>query len=229
MSSNLPKPLLCVELLLLCVAMPLTFVYLIPPKHLFAVLWCVALYGVVILHRYYGLRLGKIWNASAVHWANLRPMLLRFLLAALLLGACTAIFEPGRFLNLPLERTSLWIVIMFLYPILSVFPQEMIFRAFFHARYAPVFHTQRLMLMASAVAFGFAHVLFQNWVAVLLCTAGGFIFGMTYERTKSLALVWIEHALYGCFIFTIGLGSYFYHGTAQVAHEVEQEVEHLAK
>jgi len=224
MPSRLPYPILLAELLLLCVAMPLSFVYLFPSKYLFAALWLTAIYGIFILRRYYGLKLGALLNREAVTWANLKPILLRFLLAAGLLGTCTAVFEPERFLNLPLERTKLWVLIMFLYPILSVFPQEMVFRAFFHARYARLFHTQRMMLMASAVAFGFAHILFQNWVAVLLCTAGGLLFGMTYERTRSLALVWIEHAIYGCFIFTIGLGYYFYHGSVQVAEKAQQEI-----
>ncbi|MEQ1789763.1 MAG: hypothetical protein ABL857_04905 [Rickettsiales bacterium] len=29
-----------------------------------------------------------------------------------------------------------------------------------------------------------------------------------------LAWRWLEHALYGCMIFTLGLGYYFYHGQA---------------
>jgi hypothetical protein len=27
----------------------------------------------------------------------------------------------------------------------------------------------------------------------------------------------VEHALYGCLLFTIGLGRYFYHGTVRFA------------
>ena len=33
-----------------------------------------------------------------------------------------------------------------------------------------------------------------------------------YQRTGSLLVVSIEHALYGITIFAIGLGRYFYHG-----------------
>lgn len=224
MSSNLPRVVLLAELLLLCVAMPLSFVYFFPARYLFGALWLVALYALFLLHRYYGMSWRNLWNAKAVTRANVKPVLQRFLLAGLMLGGCTAVFEPHRLLGLPLERTQLWLIVMVLYPILSVFPQEVIFRAFFHARYSPLFHTQRMMLSASAMAFGFAHVLFQNWVAILLCTAGGLIFGMTYERTRSLALVWIEHAIYGCFIFTIGLGYYFYHGSVETAQQVERRV-----
>ena len=40
----------------------------------------------------------------------------------------------------------------------------------------------------------------------------GLIFASTYAKSKSLALVTIEHGLYGNFLFFIGLGWYFYGG-----------------
>jgi hypothetical protein len=46
----------------------------------------------------------------------------------------------------------------------------------------------------------------------LLTLIGGWFFAETYARTRSMRLVWLEHALYGCLVFTIGLGDYFYHG-----------------
>jgi membrane protease YdiL (CAAX protease family) len=69
------------------------------------------------------------------------------------------------------------------------------------------------MLVASAVAFGFAHIILGNWIAVALCTIGGLLFALTYQRSGSLLLVCIDHALFGNFIFTIGLGRFFYHGS----------------
>jgi hypothetical protein len=41
---------------------------------------------------------------------------------------------------------------------------------------------------------------------------GGLLFAHTYHTSKSLALVWLEHTLYGWTLFTLGLGWYFYHG-----------------
>jgi hypothetical protein len=46
----------------------------------------------------------------------------------------------------------------------------------------------------------------------LFCAIGGVFFARTYTARPSLALVVAEHALYGCFLFTLGLGHYFYHG-----------------
>lgn len=78
-------------------------------------------------------------------------------------------------------------------------------------RYKTAF-SPRVLVLVSGVGFGFAHIVFGNWVAPVLCVIGGIMFAQTYARTRSLALVSLEHALYGDFIFTLGLGRYFYHG-----------------
>ena len=96
-------------------------------------------------------------------------------------------------------------------PLLSVVPQEIIFRRYLFTRFETIF-TPAMMVLVSGLGFGFAHVVFGNWVAPLLCAIGGIMFAQTYARTRSLALVSLEHALYGNFVFTVGLGRYFYHG-----------------
>jgi membrane protease YdiL (CAAX protease family) len=68
------------------------------------------------------------------------------------------------------------------------------------------------LVLISGAAFGLAHIVFNNWVAPVLCAVGGVLFAHTYHKTRSLALVCLEHALYGDFVFTVGLGRYFYHG-----------------
>jgi membrane protease YdiL (CAAX protease family) len=60
------------------------------------------------------------------------------------------------------------------------------------------------------------HIVFRNWPAILLTCAGGWLFGTTYRRTSSLLLVSVEHALYGCAIFTIGYGNYFFDGSRRL-------------
>jgi membrane protease YdiL (CAAX protease family) len=101
---------------------------------------------------------------------------------------------------------------MLLYPLVSVYPQELLYRAFFFHRYQPLFGSGWIMLLASACAFGFVHILFANWLAVGLCFVGGLLFAFTYQKSGSLLLTCIDHALFGNFIFTIGLGQFFYHG-----------------
>ncbi len=78
--------------------------------------------------------------------------------------------------------------------------------------------TPTVLWLVSGIGFGFAHIVFDNWVAPALCAIGGLIFAHTYRRTRSLALASFEHALYGDLVFTLGLGRYFYHGAVGIAH-----------
>lgn len=152
----------------------------------------------------------QLWN-----WAGCRsflvPMLLRFAVCAAALTGAMLAFAPEALLSLPKRSMGLWAAIMVLYPLFSAYPQEVMFRAFFAQRYAPIFRAPGLMLIASALAFGFGHIIL-NWVAVLLCVAGGAIFMHTYLRTRSLLAAAIEHGLYGDFLFTIGFGRFLYLG-----------------
>ncbi len=113
----------------------------------------------------------------------------------------------------PKNNPSIYIAIMLLYPLFSVYPQELLYRAFFFHRYAILFRTPTAMIIASALAFGWAHLIFENVLAVALSTAGGLLFAWTYHRSKSLAACWLEHALYGDWLFTVGLGWYFFTGS----------------
>jgi membrane protease YdiL (CAAX protease family) len=129
-----------------------------------------------------------------------------------LMIAGVALLDPGHLVDLPRQQILLWAAIVVFYPLVSVYPQELLFRAFLLHRYAPVFGTGRVAAAASAVAFGFAHLLFGNVVAVLMTLLGGWLFARRYQRTASLLTVSLEHALYGITIFTVGLGRLFYHG-----------------
>lgn len=64
---------------------------------------------------------------------------------------------------------------------------------------------------ASALAFGWMHLVYGNLVAIGLTLAGGWYFADTYAKTGSLRLATLEHALYGNLLFTIGLGGFFSH------------------
>jgi membrane protease YdiL (CAAX protease family) len=144
-------------------------------------------------------------------------VILRFSIFGAALTLATWLLAPHLFLSLPREHPIFWLVIMVLYPVLSVWPQEVIYRRFLFHRYAVVFGETGVVL-ASALAFGFAHVIFLNPIAVTLTTAGGAMFAWNYARERSLWLACIEHALYGCLIFTIGLGQFFYTGAAWHHH-----------
>ncbi len=152
-----------------------------------------------------------LFRAAAVRPA-LPGILLLWAPVSLLLLAGVAVLAPGRLFDLPRQHTALWATIVVLYPLVSVYPQELLFRAFLLHRYAAVFGTGWPAATASAAAFGFAHLLFGNLLAVVATLAGGWLFARRYQRTRSLLAASVEHALYGITIFTIGLGDFFYHG-----------------
>jgi membrane protease YdiL (CAAX protease family) len=101
---------------------------------------------------------------------------------------------------------------MGLYPVLAAAPQELIFRAFFFHRYAPIFPGPASLLAANALSFGLAHLLYANWIAVVLSTLGGLLFASRYWRTGSLLVVSLEHGLWGDLLFTVGVGGYLHSG-----------------
>jgi hypothetical protein len=58
------------------------------------------------------------------------------------------------------------------------------------------------------------HVIFENWIAPVLTLLGGLLFPWTYARTRSALVASVQHALFGCYLFTIGLGWFFYYAFA---------------
>lgn len=135
-----------------------------------------------------------------------------FFSIALVLALGLYVIAPDIFLYCPKEKVSVWATIMLTYPLLSVYPQEIIYRGFLLERYKPIFQSKRHQLHASALAFSFGHIIYGNTIALVLTLIGGYLFTSTYMRSKSLLLTAMEHALYGCFIFTIGLGRFLFSG-----------------
>lgn len=131
-------------------------------------------------------------------------------LGAAILIAWVLVTQPEAFLSFPRRNPKLYVVVMLAYPLLSVYPQELIYRVGFFHRYEPALGRGWPTILVSGLAFGWVHLLFHNWIAVALSTIGGVLFAWTYHRDRSAATAWLEHAVWGCLIFTIGLGTYFY-------------------
>lgn len=205
---------LIAELLVIAIVIPVLFMGQLKGGLLFAVLWFMLLYCIFIYRRLRPeMTIKSFWDGGALkQWGIWKPILIRFVVSAIAMTGLLFVLVPDKFLELPTERPLLWMMIMVMYPMISVVPQEFIFRTFFFERYKSLFPSRTAMVTASALAFGFAHIILQNWVAVGLTLVGGFYFASTYHKRRSMAMVWAEHALYGCFLFTIGLGTYFYSG-----------------
>ncbi len=177
----------------------------------FPLLWTITGYCVLMLRREGSFAWRTIfgWRGAAAH---LPKVLLRFVVIAGVLAGVIAWRWPELFLNFPRQRPQLWAIVMLLYPILSVLPQGIVYRVFVVRRYAGLFGQGLGLTLAGAMAFAWVHVIFANAVAAPMTLLGGWLFVNTYRRSGSPMLAWLEHALYGCMIFTVGLGRFFYHG-----------------
>ena len=204
--------LLTFEFSVLFVAIPLLIFYRLLPNLPIPYLLATALAAFWILRRTPGFQTSELFSLANVS-SHLPALLLRDAICLLALGLAVRFFAPGLLFSFVKRAPAFWALVMLLYPILSVFPQELLYRAFLFRRYQPLFGNGWAMILASALAFGFVHIIFRNWLAVGLSVLAGFLFAVTYHSSQSLLLACLEHALFGNFLFTIGLGKFFYHGS----------------
>lgn len=199
------------EAALLFVLLPLRLALWPPRGAIFPLLWVATAYCLMRLLRDPTFPRANLWQIDG--WRRVWPgVLLRAALAAVLLTAVTCWLAPQRLLAFPRTRPGVYALVMVLYPVLSAYPQGLIYRGFFAQRYRAWFRSETALLLASAAAFSFAHVVLLNWVAPVFTFVGGLLFMHTYLRTRSLVLAAAEHALYGNLAFTLGIGWYFYAG-----------------
>jgi hypothetical protein len=153
----------------------------------------------------------RLWNARG--WrASLVRSLRRLALGGSLLLVLMLVLRPERLFAFARERPGLFAFVLVAYPVLSVYPQELVFRTFLFHRYRSLVRGERPMILLSGLAFGLAHAFLWNGIALVLSTLGGLLFASTYARTRSTLQASIEHSLWGDLLFTLGLGIYFYGG-----------------
>jgi hypothetical protein len=186
---------------LIFAGVPAAIVFLKMPLVGFIALWGLTLYWV----SRHPVRL------SWPKWQNTRVILARAAAGAVFLTLGLWALEPERLLAFPLAMPWRYALVMLIYPILSVFPQEIVFRPVFWHLFPGLSRWSRILW--NALAFAAAHSIFLNPAAVVLSFIGGVFLAHTYERHRHFGLVFLEHTLYGWLVFTIGWGVYFYHGT----------------
>jgi membrane protease YdiL (CAAX protease family) len=114
-------------------------------------------------------------------------------------------FIPDSLFELVIQTPLLWIGIVIVYSTTSVYLQEFVYRTFFFARYGNLFPS-KVILLINGLVFGLAHLMFKNYYVLFLTFLGGLIFASTFLKTKSLLVTSIEHAIYGCWLLTLGIG-----------------------
>ena len=121
----------------------------------------------------------------------------------------TIILDSNLLFNLPKNYFFIWVAVILIYPILSVIPQEIIFRVLFFERYSCLFKNQFLYLILNSFIFAYIHLVFQNFHAFFITLITSPIFAYAYIN-KSFKTCFLTHTIGGQLVFTYGLGKYFY-------------------
>ncbi len=210
------KYLKILELIILGFLFPLTIVLFKLSAFILLFLWFVSIYAIILIL----LKYRHVLTFKSLFQINFKKnksyiffILFRWFLLSIILFFFTYFFFPDKLFLIQKSNSDLLYRIIIFYPFLSAFPQEFIFCTFFFIRYKSLFKSEKNLILTSAIIFCFAHIFSINWIAPLLSIFGGFIFANTYNTTKSLVLVSLEHSLYGNSLFILGLGWFFWGGS----------------
>lgn len=144
---------------------------------------------------------------------HFKDILLTFLPVAMIMTYLASLFLTDHFFAFPLSQPGEWLLVVVFYPLAAAYPQEIIFRSFFFHRYRSVFPGWKSAIFFNALSFSLAHAVYFNWVAFSLTFLGGLLFAYRYVKTGTLLPAAFEHALWGDFLFTSGIGWYLYSGS----------------
>jgi len=132
---------------------------------------------------------------------------IKLLIIAILTSVFVWFTDRGMFFDVVINKPLLWLVILIVYSLFSVYPQELVYRTLYFQRYEQLFKSKKLFIFINAIVFSLAHTMFRNPLVHIITFLGGILFALTYYKTKSTLLVSIEHAIYGSWLFTVGMGN----------------------
>jgi len=135
-----------------------------------------------------------------------KPIVFRFILLIIFSTVLMYSSDNEKLFIVVKTNPLLWVVVSIFYSTVSVYPQEFLYRSFFFRRYGLLVKNPYLLIAINALVFSFAHIVFKNFFVLIITLIGGVIFAITFYRTRSLLLTSIEHALYGSWLFTVGMG-----------------------
>ena len=197
-----------IEFLFIFITLPL--LGYLNPEHIspIPVLIAVLSYVFILSLRHKKIRKKNIFTLHRHHHKLLNGIYNRILVSLIIMMMAILFYDHYLIFKMIFKDPLLWMILLFVYPVFSVIPQEIIFRSFFFARYKKIFQRYTLVFM-SAASFSFSHIIFENWIAIIFTFIGGLYFAVSYHETKSLLIVVVEHSIYGLFLYTIGFGEFF--------------------
>lgn len=192
------------EFFLLFVLLPISFAVEYPPIIKGIITLIGLAYIIFVLFKVEGI---SFRIKKKMDWKQFwKRTLISFAIIAIVTACFVYFSEPESLFYVPRTNMRLFVVILFIYTFLSVWPQEIIYRTFFFKRYESLFSSKSALIFINAIVFSLAHIFFRNTLVLVLTFIGGILFGITYLKFRSTTLVSIEHALYGNWLFTVGMG-----------------------
>lgn len=192
------------EFPIIFVLLPISFVFDYPAQIKFGIGLIGFIYILYVLLKVEG---KKIVMSSNLNFKSFfKKTGLKLFIIALITTSFVWFTNSRLLFNVMINKPLLWGFILFFYSVFSVYPQELIYRTFYFERYERLFKNKKLFIIINALVFSLAHLLFKNILVLVLTFFGGMLFAFTYNKTKSTILVSIEHAIYGCWLFTVGMG-----------------------
>ncbi|MBQ0732947.1 CPBP family intramembrane glutamic endopeptidase [Aquimarina celericrescens] len=193
-----------VELFFLFVVLPLSFLISYPIAIKLALTIIGFLYILIILKRN---GLLKLRFPDKMYWKPFwKETVIKLAIVMIITGLYVLFVAPDKLFLVLIKKPHLWLMILFIYTFLSVWPQEIIYRTFFYERYQGLVKNKWLFVFINAILFSLAHLFLQSFLVQVLTFIGGMLFAYTYQKTKSTTLVSVEHAIYGNWLFTVGMG-----------------------
>ncbi len=192
-----------IELFLLFVLLPCSFLLDYPaPIKVGLVLACFA-YSIWVVVRDKPVKRQVLWSLHT--WDFWKQLMVRMLVIFVGAYGVMYFYKPDAMFVI-FKDMRLFFIIVFVYSFLSVTAQEFAYRTFFFHRYRELFNNNTIFLITNAFLFALAHIMFENQVVLLMTFVGGLFFAYTYDKTKSLLVVCVEHAIYGLWLFALGIG-----------------------
>ncbi|WP_248723068.1 CPBP family intramembrane glutamic endopeptidase [Seonamhaeicola sp. ML3] len=150
----------------------------------------------------------KFKIAPNLNWKRFwKETLVKFMVIVLVTTLFVWITDKDALFTVLLNKPKMWVAILIIYSTLSVYPQELLYRTFFFQRYRSLITNEKFFLFLNAVIFALGHIFFKNALVIVLTFIGGLLFAYTYRNTNSTLLVSIEHAIFGSWLFTVGMGN----------------------
>ena len=154
-------------------------------------------------------KFSKVNIDKKIKQSSLKNIIIRFVIIAVLTTLVLYFQNKAQLFNVVLNKPDLWLKFSGVYILFSVIPQELIYRTFFVKRYQKIIKSEVLFLLINSILFSFAHIWFQSWTVLAFTFVGSLLFINTYLKTKSTWLVFLEHSLYGVWLYTVGYGEVF--------------------